>query len=87
MIVSNREILYINSLIENAVDLFHNFWPMTSFIHHNPLHGFENMHFEKAICKARTYFHNRKFLSREEYFKFYEEGKIKPKSIRSEIKQ
>ena len=86
MIVSNREILYINSLIENAVDLFHNFWPMTSFIHHNPLHGFENMHFEKAICKARTYFHNRKFLSREEYFKFYEEGKIKPKSIRSEIK-
>ncbi len=86
MIVSNKEILYINSLIENAVDLFHNFWPMTSFIHHNPLHGFEDMHFEKAICKAQTYFHNQKFLSREEYQKFYKQGKIKPDKIQNELR-
>ncbi len=86
MIVSNREILYINSLIENAVDLFHNFWPMTSFIHHNPLHGFENMHFEDAVNKAQDYFHNRKFLSRQEYQKFFKEGKIKPKKLQDEVK-
>ena len=86
MIVSNKEILYINSLIENAVDLFHNFWPMTSFIHHNPLHGFENMHFEEAICKATTYFHNRKFLSRQEYQKFYKEGKIDTAKLKTEIR-
>ncbi len=86
MIVSNKEILYINALIENAVDLFHNFWPMTSFIHHNPLHGFENMHFEDAINKAQIYFHNRKFLSREEYQEFFEKGKIKPEKLKNEIK-
>ncbi len=86
MIVSNREILYINSIIENAVDLFHNFWPMTSFIHHNPLHGFENMHFEDAINKAQTYFHNRKFLSRSQYQDFFIKGKIKPEKLKNEIK-
>jgi len=86
VIVSNKEILYINSLIENAVDLFHNFWPMTSFIHHNPLHGFENMHFEKAICKAQTYFHNRRFLPRIQYQKFYKQGKIDSDKIQIEIK-
>ena len=86
MIVSNKEILYINSLIENAVDMFHNFWPMTSFIHHNPLHGFENMHFEEAICKAQTYFHNRKFLPRKQYQKFYNDGKIDSYEIKKEIK-
>ena len=85
MIVSNKEILYINALIENAVDLFHNFWPMTSFIHHNPLHGFESMHFEEAVKKAQTYFHNKKFLSREEYQKFYKQGKIKKKKLEMEI--
>ncbi len=85
MIVSNKEILYLNSLIENAVDLFHNFWPMTSFIHHNPLHGFENMHFEDAINKAQNYFHNRKFLSRQEYQEFFKKGKIKPEKLQDEI--
>jgi len=85
MIVSNKEILYINALIENAVDLFHNFWPMTSFIHHNPLHGFENMHFEKAIKEAEVYFHNKKFLSREEYQDFYKQGKIKIDKLECEI--
>jgi uncharacterized protein YbcC (UPF0753/DUF2309 family) len=86
MIVSNKEILYINALIENAVDLFHNFWPMTSFIHHNPLHGFENMHFEKAIKKAGVYFHNKKFLSREQYQEFYKQGKIKVNKLEDEIR-
>ena len=85
MIVSNREILYINSLIENAVDMFHNFWPMTSFIHHNPLHGFENMHFEEAVKKAQVYFHNRKFLSRKEYQVFFKSSKIKPEKLQKQI--
>ncbi len=85
MIVSDKEILYINSLIENSVDLFHNFWPMTGFIHHNPLHGFEDMPFEEGVKKASHYFHAKTSLSREAYRKFYEEGKITDTHLQEEL--
>jgi uncharacterized protein YbcC (UPF0753/DUF2309 family) len=85
MIVSSKEILHINALIENAVDLFHNFWPMTGFIHHNPLHGFESMHFEEAVLKAQSIFHSRPFLPRERYRKFMAEGKIEREDLDDEI--
>ncbi len=85
MIVSDKEVIYINALIENAVDLFHNFWPMTGFIHHNPLHGFEDMPFEEGVKKAHHYFHSNTSLSREAYQKFYAQEKILDRHLKEEI--
>ena len=87
MIASDKEILYIYSIIENAVDKFHNFWPMTGFIHHNPLHGFENLPFEKAVKEASNIFHSRLSLSREEYQEYLKEGKIDKGDLRDEIER
>ncbi|MBA3026415.1 MAG: DUF2309 domain-containing protein [Sulfurimonas sp.] len=85
MIVKEKDILFIDSLVESAVEHIPNFWPMKSFIHHNPLHGFENMHFEEAVNKAHTLFHAKKSLTREQYQRFYQEGKIEDMYLREEL--
>ena len=52
------------------------FWPMRSFIHHNPLHGLENQPFSQAVIKAQKLFHARTYLPRWEYRRYLDEGKV-----------
>ncbi len=52
------------------------FWPMRSFIHHNPLHGLEHKTFEEAIAEGKRLFHGVGFLSRTQYQQYFREGKI-----------
>ncbi|MDD2790753.1 MAG: Na-translocating system protein MpsB [Sulfurimonas sp.] len=85
MIVKEKDILHIDSLVESAIERIPNFWPIKSFIARNPLHGFENMHFEDAVNKAHTLFHSNKSLPREEYQRFYQEGKIADRYLGEEI--
>lgn len=85
MILPDKDILYIGSIIENAVDKFHNFWPMTGFIHHNPLHGFEHLPFEQAVKEAEDIFHSRRFFSRQKYQNYLQEGKIYKEDLKDEI--
>lgn len=35
------------------------FWPMRSFIHHNPLHGLEHRPFHTALETGQRLFHGR----------------------------
>ncbi len=39
------------------------FWPMRSFIHHNPLHGLEHPPFSEAVEEGRRMFHAKGFLN------------------------
>lgn len=52
------------------------FWPMRSFIHHNPLHGLEHKAFEDAVAQGQKLFHGVGFLPRTQYQQYYREGKI-----------
>ncbi len=52
------------------------FWPMRSFIHHNPLHGLEKMKFEQAVEKGEQLFHGRAYLPRDLYQQYLRDGKI-----------
>ena len=85
MIVKEKDILHIDSLVESATQYIPNFWPIKSFIARNPLHGFESMHFEEALDKAQTLFHAKKSLPREEYQRYYYEQKISPLHLNQEI--
>lgn len=41
--------LSIRSSIHVAAEPIPYFWPMRTFIHHNPLHGLEHLAFEEAL--------------------------------------
>ncbi|MDJ0880475.1 MAG: DUF2309 domain-containing protein [Gammaproteobacteria bacterium] len=52
------------------------FWPMRSFIHHNPLHGLENLPFDEAVVKAHKLFHANTYLPRTTYQNYWQQGKV-----------
>ncbi|MDJ0832479.1 MAG: DUF2309 domain-containing protein [Gammaproteobacteria bacterium] len=58
------------------------FWPMRSFIHHNPLHGLENLPFDEAVVKARKLFHARTYLARRDYQQYLDQGKLCKQTLR-----
>jgi hypothetical protein len=52
------------------------FWPMRSFIHHNPLHGLEHLPFEDAVAEGERLFHAHGYLPRSQYQRYLSEGKV-----------
>ncbi len=50
--------------------------PLKDFIHHNTLHGFQNLKFNKAIYSASAIFGYRVSLSLAEYRSHYQSGRI-----------
>lgn len=61
------------------------FWPMRTFIHHNPLYGLEDMPFEQAVRRGAELFHARMFLPRSDYQRWQREGKVRPETLKEEI--
>lgn len=79
----SRELLRIEvrSLINLAGEPISHFWPMTTFIHHNPLHGLEHLEFQKAIDRAHQILGGQGYQSNREYQNLYREGRIGDKHI------
>jgi uncharacterized protein YbcC (UPF0753/DUF2309 family) len=71
----------IRSLIFVAGETIPLFWPMRSFIHHNPLQGLEKLSFKDAIAEGERLFHGKGFLHRNTYQTYYYEEKISAQSL------
>lgn len=77
--------LRIRSMIHVAAEPLSFYWPMRNFIHHNPLHGLENLPFEQAVEQGAELFHARGFLPREEYQRFLAQGKVDREALQSAV--
>ena len=62
--------------VEHFSHLLSSQGPMTTFIHHNTLHGLQHLTFEEAIAEATRVLGGRGYLSNEEYRGFYRSGRI-----------
>ena len=83
---SESERAELNSLVNLACEPVSHFWPMKTFIHHNPLHGLEHFPFEKAINEAERFLRGRGYLPNSEYRKYFKEGRITEESIDKALK-
>ena len=63
--------LKIRSTIHVAAEPIPFFWPMRTFIHHNPLHGLEHLSFDKAVEEGKRLFHGQVYLPRSIYQSYY----------------
>ncbi len=52
----------LRSLVHLAGEAVAPFWPMRTFIHHNPLHGFEHLEFSEAVQRGEHLFGGRGYL-------------------------
>ncbi len=61
------------------------FWPMRSFIHHNPLHGLEHLPFAQAVERGGALFHANGFLPRARYQAYLADGSVDRHALAGEI--
>ena len=63
------------------------YWPIGSFIHHNPLKGFEHLNFKDGLSKAKKIYGGKVYMEPSYYLKFYEDGKISHSILESNLKE
>ena len=85
MSLSTGQRLRIRSMIYVASEPIPFFWPMRNFIHHNPLHGLEDLPFEQAVQEGKRLFHGCVFLSRPVYQHYLEQGKVDIQDLRAQV--
>lgn len=61
------------------------FWPMRSFIHHNPLHGMEHHPFYRAVDSGQQLFHGRGYLPRRLYQRHLQQNRIDRQALATEV--
>lgn len=68
--------LKIRAIVHVAGEPIPYFWPMRTFIHHNPLYGLEHLPFEQAVAMGERLFHARGFLPRALQQRYLAAGKV-----------
>jgi uncharacterized protein YbcC (UPF0753/DUF2309 family) len=61
--------------------------PISVFIHHNPLHAFESIPFERAVVAAGRQFGAEPFLPHERYREERSRGRIHPEDVEAALSQ
>ncbi|UCN00761.1 DUF2309 domain-containing protein [Sulfurimonas sp. SWIR-19] len=63
------------------------YWPIGAFIHHNPLKGFEHLHFKEGVAQAQSIFGGNVYMQPSYYLNLYKEGKINPNLLEANLKE
>ncbi|MDB5096560.1 MAG: hypothetical protein JWM80_981 [Cyanobacteria bacterium RYN_339] len=68
----------LRGIVRVASEVLPPVWPMRSFVHHNPLHGFEDRPFDVAVRQGERLFGGRGYLPAETYRAYLRSGRIGP---------
>jgi len=71
----------LRGLVRLASEIIAYYWPMRTFVHHNPLHGLEDLHFDQAVTRARQVLGGQGYLSSEIFRHYYNSGRILPRHL------
>jgi hypothetical protein len=75
----------LRSYVQLAGNAIAQYWPMRTFIHHNPLHGLESLSFEQAVQQGRELFGGRGYLGNDEYRRHVHSGRITEQDVRQAL--
>lgn len=75
----------LRSYVELAGEAIAQFWPMRTFIHHNPLHGLETLSFEQAVARGTELFGACGYLSNDTYRRYFRQGRIREEDVRTAL--
>ncbi len=71
----------LRNCIEHAAHLLPSQRPITSFVHHNTLHAFEEERFDEAMRIASTTYRCQTYLPEDQYHRCLEQGEIDPQDL------
>lgn len=74
--ITDAHRMALRSYVQLASEAIASFWPMRTFIHHNPLHGLEGLPFEKAVARGTQLFGGRGYLPNSIWRQYVQDGRI-----------
>ena len=77
--------LRIRAMVHVAGEPIPFFWPMRTFIYHNPLYGLEHLPFEQAVREGERLFHARGYLPRAMYQRYLAQHKVDAGTLAQQI--
>ena len=77
--------LRIRAMVHVAGEPIPFFWPMRTFIHHNPLYGLEHLPFPQAVQEGERLFHARGYLSRALYQRYLAQGTVDADALAEQV--
>lgn len=78
--------MQLRALILLSSEIIAPYWPMRTFVHHNPLHGLEDLHFEDAVRRAQELLGGKGYPSNEFFRDAVRSGRILPHQIDAALK-
>ena len=66
----------LRGTIRLASEVIGQYWPMRTFVHHNPLHSLEYLPFDETVQRGRQYLGGAGYLSGEQYRSYLRSGRI-----------
>lgn len=75
----------LRALVHRASKIITHYWPMTTFVHHNPIRSLETFPFHEAVRIARRFIGGRGYLSNEEYRQLIKSGRIASRHLDTAI--
>jgi uncharacterized protein YbcC (UPF0753/DUF2309 family) len=83
---SETQRMELRALILLASEVIADYWPMRTFVHHNPLHGLEYLHFEEAVSRGRRLIDAKGYLPVEVFRDYFRSGRILPHQLDGALK-
>jgi len=83
---SEAQRMELRALIRLASEVISYYWPMRTFVHHNPLHGLEELHFEEAVRKGQRLLGGNPYLSNELFREYFHSGRIRKQNLDAVLK-
>jgi hypothetical protein len=77
----------LRALVRLAGEIVAYYWPMRTFVHHNPLHGLEDLPFETAVDRGRQRLGGKGYLSNEKFRDYFRSGRILPRHIDAQLRR
>lgn len=76
----------LRELIHRASSVIAHYWPMTTFVHHNPIRSLEFLQFDEAVEVAQRFIKGRGYLPNEQYRKLVKILRIKNEHLDAAIR-
>lgn len=76
----------MQELVHHASKVIAHYWPMTAFVHHNPIRSLETHPFHEAVRVARRFIGGHGYLSNEMYRQLVKSGRISAQHLDAAVR-
>ena len=78
---SESQRMELKTLIHLASETISYYWPMRTFVHHNPLHGMEDLPFEEGVRCGERWLGGSGYLDAATFRDYFRAGRIQPRHL------